>query len=172
MTTGLLPSTVTTEWLSICLNREIIEIYVRPPACSFANKSDGNGGRSDDLNLPSQFGWKSEHDWLMISSTFEMYFNTVISLVPVQDSFSEICRFRPLGHISKTSWMLACLCGFLCFTASFISKFVSVCVVSDCELLHVKILVLAGVNRITMAFSWSVSPVVLDCLQPMTDCLG
>jgi len=85
-----------------------------------------------------------------------------------RDSFWVARRFWLPCHIFKKSWTLAILCNFLSSTSFFISEWSSVCGVSNSQSVPAKFPWLARAECLTTTFSGKVSPVVFDCLLPIT----
>jgi hypothetical protein len=85
-----------------------------------------------------------------------------------QDSCGVACRFWLPCHIAKMSWTLAILCSFLSTASFFISELFCLFMVTNSGLVTAKILLWAQANFLTMTCSLRVSPVVSDCLQPIT----
>jgi len=168
MLSGALSSSLVTGWRLILQIRQTFKIWVHPPGRSFAGKSGGKGDLSDNLNAAAPSCWKSDHDALMISLVSEMYPTAVICMFWARDSFGVAHRFWLSCHISKKSWTLAILCSFLSSTSFSISKSLSVFALSNSGSVPAKISVLAQANCLTTTFSRRVSPLVFDCLQPIT----
>ena len=165
---GALTSSLSTGWWSILLIWRTLNISVRPPGRFFADTAGGKGDVSDNVNAATPSGWKSVQDASTISSVSEMYHTAIISLFWGRDSFCVARRFWLPCHISKQSWTLAILCNFLSSASCFISESISVCVVSNAGSSPANNPLLAWENCLTTPFSRRVSPVGLDCLQPIT----
>ena len=101
-----------------------------------------------------------------------MYPTAVVCLFWAQDSFWVACRFWLPCHICKKLWTLAILCNLLSSASFFISESFSVFVVSNSASGPAKILSLTQEECLTTTFSRRVSPVVFDCLQPITSWPG
>ena len=168
MLSGALNSSLSTGWLSIRLIQKTFNIWVWPPGRSFADKAGGKGDLSDNVNAAAPSYWKFDQNALMISSASEMYPMAVNCLIWAQNSFCVARRFWQPCHISKRSCTLAILCNFHSSASFFNLKSVSISVLSNAVQLPANILQLAPANCLTMTFSWSVLPVVLDCLLPTT----
>jgi len=168
MLSGVLSSSLSTGRQLIILIRRTFNIWVHPPGRSFTDKGGGKGDLSDNSNAAAPSCSMSDHDALTISSVSKMYPIAVICLFWVRDSFWVACRFWLPSHIFKMLWTMAILCGFLSFASVFISKWFSVSVVFNYGWALAKILVLAWANCLTTTFSRMASPVVFDCLQPIT----
>jgi len=145
-----------------------INFSVRPPGRSLPDTGGGNGDRSDNSNAATPSCWNSDQDALTIFSVSRMYPTTVICLFRSSDSFWVAHMFWLLCHISKKLWTLAILCNFLSSASFFISVSFSVFIVSNSGSVPANILLLAPANCLTMTSSRRVSPVVFDCLQPIT----
>jgi len=168
MLSGALSGSLSTGWWLILQIRRTFKIWVLPPGRSFADKAGGKGDLSDNLNAAAPSCWKSDQDALTISSVSEIYSTAVICLFGARDSFWVACSFWLPCHISKQSWTLAILCNFLSSASFFISESFSVFVVSNSGSVPPKIPLLARANCLTRTFLRRVSPVVFDCLQPIT----
>jgi len=94
-----------------------------------------------------------------------MYSTAAIYLLWLQDSFCEGCRFWLHCHIYNISWTLGIRCNLFCSTSLFVSKPLSVFIVSTGRLSPVNKLLLVRANCLTTTFSRRVSPVVVDCLH-------
>jgi len=92
----------------------------------------------------------------------------IICLFRACDSFCVAHSFWLPCHISKKSWTLAIRWNFISYTSFFISESFSVFVVSDTGLSPAKIPPLAQANCLTTTSSQRVSPLVFDCLLPIT----
>ena len=163
-----LSSSLSAGWQLILLIRRTFDTLVHSPGMCIADKASSKGDLTDNLNAAAPSCWKFDQDALMICSVSEMYPTTVICVIWAQDSFCIACRFWLPCHISKKSWTMAILCNVLSSTCFFNSKSFSVSVVSNAVQSPANIPLLAPANCVSMSFSWRVSPVVLDCLQPIT----
>jgi len=168
MLSGALSLSLSTGWQLIFWIRRTFKIWVLPPGRSFADKPGGKGDLCDNLNAAAPSGWKSDQDALTISAVSEMYPTVVVCLFWARDSFWLAYRFWLPCHISKKSWSLTILCNFLSCASFVISESFSVFVVSNSGSVPAKIPLLARANYLTTISSWRVSPVVFDCLQPIT----
>jgi len=106
----------------------------------------------------------------MISSVSEIYPAAVISLFSTRDSYCVAWWFWLPCHISNQSWTLASLCNFLSSTSFFNSNSFSVSMLSNAAQSPANIPLLARATCLTTTFSHSISPEVLECLQPKTSC--
>ena len=157
-----------TGWLlSLRIQRTII-IWVRAPRRSFAHKAGGICDLCDNFNSAAKSCWRRDQDALRISAVSEMYPTGVICLFWAQDSSWVTCQFWLPCHIYNIWWTLAFLCNFVSSGTFFISQLFCVFVVSICGSVCAKIQLLARANFRTMNFLRRVSPVVFDCLQPIT----
>jgi len=168
MLSGALSSSLPTGWQLIVRIRRIFNTWVHPPWRSFADKAGGKGDLSDNLNAAAPSCWKSDHNAFTISSVSEMYPTAVICMFWAWDSIWVARRFWLPCHISKMSWTLASLCNFLYSASFFISKSLSVFLVSKSGSAPAKIPLLARANCLTPTFLRRVLPVVINCLQPIT----
>jgi len=168
MLSGTLTSSLSTGWQLILRFRRTFTIWVLPPGRSFVDNAAGKGDLSDNLNAAAPSCWTSDQDALTISSVTEMYPTAVICLIWARDSFCVAHRFWLPCHISKMSWTLAIQCNFLSSASFIISESFSVFVVSNSGSVPAKIPLLAEANCLTTTFPPRVSPVVFDCLQPIT----
>ena len=146
---GALSSSLLAGWRSIYLIQQTFNTCVPPAGRCFADKADGTGNLSDDLNAAAPSCWMFDPDALTISSESEMYLTAVICLFWVQQSFCVVRRFWLPCHISKELWTLAILCNFFSTASLFISKSCSVFVVSTGGLLPASNLLLARANCLT-----------------------
>jgi len=165
---GARSTSLSTGWQLILRIRRTFNIWGCPPGRFFADKGGGKGDISNNLNAATPSCWKSDHNALMISLVSEIYPTAVTWLFWARDSFWVAHRFLLPCHISKKSSTLAILCNVLSSASFFISESFSVFVVSNSGSVPAKILSLAQANCLPMAFSWMISPVVLDCLLPIT----
>jgi len=165
---GALSSSLSAGWRSILRIRQTFNIWVRPPANCFADTAGGNGDLSDNLNAAAVNCWKIDKDALTLSSVSEMDPTAVIWLFWARDSFCVVRRFWLPCHISKKSWTLAILFNFFSSTSLFDSKSVSDSDLSNMGSSSANIPLLARAYCVTTTFSRRVSPVVFDCLQPIT----
>jgi len=168
MLSGALSPSLSTGWWLILRIRWTFNIWVRPPGRSFADKGGGKGDLSDNLNAAAPSCWKCDQDALMTSSMSEMYLTAVIFLFRGWDSFWVARRFWLPCHIFKTSWTLAILCNVHSFTSFIISESFSMFIVSNSGSVPAKIPLLAQADCLTTTILWRVSPVVFDCLHPIT----
>jgi len=168
MFSGALASSLPTGWRLILRIWRTLNICICPPGRSFADRDGGKGDHSDNLSAAAPSCWKSEQDALKISVVTEMYSTAVIGLFWARDSFWVAHRFWLPCQITKKSWTLAILCNFHSSICFFISESFSVFVVPNSGSAPANILLLAQAFRLTTTSSWTVSPVVFDCLQPMT----
>jgi len=134
MFSGVLSSSLSTSWLFILLIWRTLNIWVRPPGRSFADKAGGKGDPSHNLNAATPSCWKNDLDALMISSISEMYPMAAICLFWTQDSFRVARKYWLHRHIWKRLWILAILCNFHSSVSFFFSKSFSVFVVSNAGL--------------------------------------
>jgi len=104
MFAGALSWSLSTGWRLILRIRWTFKIWVRPAWRSFADKADGKGDLSDNLNAATPSCWRSDQDAVTISSVSEMYPTAVICLFWTRDSFWVAHRFWLPCHISKKSW--------------------------------------------------------------------
>jgi len=167
---GALSSSHSTGWRLIVWIRWTFNLRVRSPGRSLADKAGGHDALSDSLNAAPPSCWKSVQDALTICSVSEMYRTAVFCLFRPWDSFCVAGGSWLPCHISKKLWTLAILGNVLSSTCFLISELLSVFVVSNAGSSPAKIPLLAQVNSHTMTFLRRVSPVVLDCLQPITSC--
>jgi hypothetical protein len=105
---------------------------------------------------------------MLISSESQMYPAAVIFFFWAWDSFCVARRFWLPCYISKTWWNLAILCNFLSSSSFFNSKPILVSTVSNAVQSTADILLLGQAHCLCTTFPWSILPVVLDCLQPIT----
>jgi len=168
MLSGALSLSHSTGCPSILLLRQIFNIGDRLPRRSFADKAGGNGDLSDILNAAAPSCWNFDQDALTISSISQMYATAVTSLFWVPDSFCVACRFGfcATSPKSRGPWPLCAI--FLSSDSFFISKVFSVCFVSNTGWSPANNPLLSRAHCLTMTSSPRVSPVVLDCLQPIT----
>jgi len=92
----------------------------------------------------------------------------VICVFWARHSFWVPHRFWLPCHISTMLWTLPILYNFLSSASFFSSELLSVFVASNSGSTPAKITLLAWANCFTTTFSQRVSPVVFDCLQPIT----
>jgi len=168
MLSGELSSSLSPGWRSIVLIRRTFNICVRPPGWSFADKAGGTGDSSDNLNAAAPYCWKFDQDALTISSVSEIHLTADICLFQARDSFCVARRFWLPCHISKKSWTLAIRCNFFSSAALFMSMSLSVLFESNTGSSPPSNLLLDRANCLTTTFSQRVSPVVFDCLHPIT----
>jgi len=168
MLSGAQSSSLWTGWRWLLQIGWIFNIWVWPPGLSFAAQAGDKGDLCDNWNAAGPSCWMSDQDALTISSMAKMYPIAVVSLFWEQDSFGVALRFWLPYHISKRSWTLAILCMFLSSVSVFISKLFCVFVVSNSGSVLAKILILALVNCLTTTILQRISPVVSNCLQPIT----
>jgi len=164
MLSDALSSSLSTGWWLILRIRRTLNIWVRPPGTSFADKGGGKGDLSDNLNIAAPSCSKSDHNVLTISPVSEMYHMAVPCLCWAWDSSWVARKFWLPCHISKKLWTLAILCNFLSSASVFFSESFSVFVLSNDGSAPAKIPWLAQANFLTTTFSRRVSPVVFDCL--------
>jgi len=158
---GVLSSSPSTGWWLILQIRRKFNNWVRPPRRSFADKTGGKVDLSDSLNAATPSYWKTDQDAVRISSMSEIHSTAIICIFWVRDSFCVAHRFWLPCHISQMAWTLAILCNVL-------SESFPVFVVSNAGSSPTKMRVLARPNCLTMTFLRRVSPVGVDCLQPIT----
>ena len=168
MISGALFSSVSTGWQLVLPIRQIFNIWVRCPGMSITYKDSGNGDLSDNLHAAAPSWWKSDQDTWMISSVCGMYPTAVICLFWACHSFWVAHSPWLPCHVCKQLWTLAILCIFLSIASFCISVSFSVFIVSNSGSAPAKIPLLDRANCLTTAFSQRVSPVVFDCLQPIS----
>jgi len=142
-------------WLIICI-RWTFNTWVRPPRRSASDTAGDIGYRSDTLNAATPSCWKFDQDALNISWVSEMHPIAVICLCWARDSFCVALRFWLPCHISQKSWTFAILFNLLSCTFPFISKLISVIVISNTGSSPTNIPLLTWANCLTMTFLWSV----------------
>jgi len=162
-----LSSSLSAAWQSILLIRQTSNTWIHPPRRSFAAKAGGQGDVFDNVNPATPSRWKVEQDALTISSVSEMYPMAVICSLWARDFFCVECRFWLPCHISLKSCTLAILCKCLSSTSLIHSKSLSVFVIYNGRSSPDNITWLAGGNWRMKTYPWRVSPVVIDCLQPI-----
>jgi len=167
MLAGALSSSLLVGWWSMRFIWPKFNMWVHPPGRAIAVKAGGKGELSDDLNAAAPSCLEIDQNALTISSVPEMYPMAVICLLSVQDSLCVARRFWLPCHNSKKLRMVAILRNVISSASMFISKTLSVFVISNTVWSHGIILILAGAISTTMTFSRRVSSVVLDYLQPM-----
>jgi len=161
-------SSLSPGWRSIHLIWRTFNSCIRPPGRSFADNAGGKGDCSDNLNAAIPWWWKFDQDALTISAVTEMYPMAHICLFWPRDSFCVARKFWLCCHISKMSWTLPILCNVLCCASLFMSKLLSVFVVSNTGSSPANNPVLAEENCLITTVLWWVLSVVVDCLQPIT----
>jgi len=170
-TAGSLPGPIantTAGWRWTFLIWRTFNWSVGAPGSSFADKADGEGDPSDDLNPAGPWCWKSNQDALTISFVSEMYFMAVICLFWAHDSICVAHRLWQTCHIAKMLWTWASMCNLHCFALFSNSMSSAVSVICNRGKSPPNIALLARANCLTTTFSRSILPVVLDCLQPVT----
>jgi len=165
---GALSSSLTTGWRLILRIQRTFNIWVRPPGRSFADKAGRKGDLSPNLNGATPSCCKGGRDAFTISSGSKMHSTVVNCMFRAWHSFWVACRFWLPWHISKTSWTLVILCKLLSFASFFISESFAVFGVSNSASAPAKLQLLAGANWVLTTILRTVSPVVFDCLQPIT----
>ena len=160
MLSGALFSSLSTGWGLIPRIRQPLNIWVCPPARSFADKAGGKDDLSARLNAAASSWWKCDQEALTISSVSGMYPTAIICLFWARDPICVAHRIRLPCHIFKKMWTLTILCNFLSSSSFFISESCSVFVVSDSRSSPAKIPLMAQTNCLTTTFSRRVSPVV------------
>jgi len=100
----------------------------------------------------------------------KMYRTAGICLFWARDSFCVAGRLWLICHISKRSCALAIECRCVSSASLSISVSFSVFVVSNAGSSPAKITLLAQAHCHTTTFLWSASPVLFNCLQPITSC--
>jgi len=149
---GVLSSSLSTEWWLSLRTQGIFKIWVRPPGRFFAAKAGGNGDLSDNLNAAAPSCCKSAQAVLTISSVSEMYPTVVIYLFGARDSFRVAFRISLPCPNSQKSWTLAIPCNFLASASCFISESFSVFVVYNAGSVPAKIPLLAQANFLTTTY--------------------
>jgi len=167
---GALSSLLSAGWWLIPVIQWTFHCSVCPPGRSFADKAGGKGDNSESLNIPTQQCGIIDQNALMISSVSKMYSMGVSCLIWVGDSFCGPHRFCLACHISKQCWTLAILSRFFSSASLCISNFCSVFDILNTRLSPANIPSLAGINQLTRVYSWRVSHVVFDFLQPFMYC--
>jgi len=170
MLPGGLSWSLSTGWRLILRIRRTLNIWFSPPRRSFGYKAGGKGDLSDYSNAAAPSCWKSDQVTLTISSVSEMYPTAVICLCWAQDSFCVARGFWLPCQISNKSRTLAILCNILSSTSALSSEWCALFIVSDTTLSPAIIPSLARASCPTTTFVQRVSPVVFDCLQPITPC--
>jgi len=167
---GELSLSLLADWWSTRLIHRIFNIWVCSPGRFFADRAAGAGDLSDNLNAAAQSRWKFDQDALTTSSVPQMYPTAVIWLFWIQHSFCVAHRYWLLCHITKKSWTLGIMCHVFCSASLFISEWLLVYFVSNAGSSPANNLLLAWTQYLTITLLWRVSPVVYDCLQPITSC--
>jgi len=93
MLSGARSSSLSTGWRLILKIRQTFKIWVCPPGRSCADKADGKGDHSDDLNAAVPSCWESNQESLTISSVSEMDPTALICVCRGRDSFCLASRF-------------------------------------------------------------------------------
>ena len=133
-----------------------------------ADKAGGTGDSSENEHAAAPSCVKIDQDALMISSVSEMYCTAVICSFSARDSIWVARRFWLPCHISTKLRTLAIRCNFLSSASVFISMSISVLLESNTWSSAASNLLLARADCLTTTFSRRVSPVVSDCLHPIT----
>jgi len=168
MLSGVLSSSHSTGSRLFLRIRLTCNVWVPPPARSFADKGGGKGDLSNNINAAAPSCWKSDQGALKISSVSEMYPTAVICLFWTRDFFWVARRFWLPRHISKKSRTLAILCNVFSSTSFYISESLSEFIVSNWGSAPAKIWLWARANCLGTTFSQRVWPVDSDCLQQST----
>jgi len=170
MLSGERSSSLSAAWQSICFMQRAFITWVHPPERSFGDKAGGTGDHSDNLNAATPSCWKFVHDDLMISSVSEMYPTPVICIFWVWVSICVARRFWLPCDISKMLWTFAIQCNVLGSASLFMSMSFTILVVSNAGSSLASNSIVARANCFTMTSFRGVSPLVFDCLHPITSC--
>ena len=168
MHSGGLSLSLSAGWQLILQIQRTLIICVHPPARFFADKGHVEGDHSDDWNATAPSCWNTDHNALKIPSMSEMYPMAVLCLFRARDSFCVAHSLWLPCHIPHKSWTSAILCNVVCSTSFLISESFSVPVVSNSGSAPAKIPLLGWAHSLSMTCWQRVSPLVFDCLQPIT----
>ena len=172
MLSGELCSSVLAGWPSIRLIGWTFNRCVHPPWRFFADKAGSTGDFSDNYNAATPSCWKFDQNALTISLVSEMYPIAVICVFWAWDSVSVARRFWLPCHIVNKLWTLAIRCNFFSSASLFIFMSLSMLLGSNAGSSPASNPLLARANCLTKIFLERVSPVIFDCLHPITSHLS